>query len=300
MRIHLRAFTRLTAIAGSLAIGAVALGVLASSPAHAVSVDSGTFSAISEIGDPVGGGYSYSYTDGEDGADAMYAGWDKEGNQLTVIVQGANGDRWSVVMGAEYGEQLAPGTYTGAADTPTLGQPKLSVDGTFYGCESEGAFTIDRMVLGPRGYVEALDATFEQNCVGYDPGLTGEVHLTNPPPPAELGLGVDIAASGSVGADGKPTVHGTVTCTEPVNVLVNGRIDQVVSKDSLATASYYTRVDCTPGTPVAWEAVGTTSGDVPFQKGDASVESRASATDPVYGHKVATDLTTATVSLRKG
>ncbi|MGP4085376.1 hypothetical protein [Streptomyces sp. KR55] len=274
-------------------------GLLAGSPANAVEVESGTFGVVSEVGDPVGGGYSYSYTDGEGSADAMYAGWDNDGNQITVIVQGANGDRWSVVMGAEYGEQLAPGTYSGAADTPTLGAPRLSVSGTFYGCESEGSFTIDRMVLGPRGYVEALDASFEQNCVGHDPGLVGQVHLTNPPPPAELALGVDIAASGTVGADGKPAVQGTVTCTEPVNVLVNGRIDQVVAKGGRATASYYTRVDCTPGTPAAWAADGSTVGDIPFEKGDATVEFKAQATDPVYGHTVVTDLGTAGVYLRK-
>ncbi|WP_326766460.1 hypothetical protein OG978_19535 [Streptomyces sp. NBC_01591] len=263
-------------------------------------MESGTFDVVSEVGDPVGGGYSYSYTDGEGSADAMYAGWDNDGNQITVIVQdGASGDRWSVVMGAEYGKQLAPGTYTGAADTPTLGAPKLSVSGTFYGCESEGSFTIDRLVLGPRGYVEALDASFEQNCEGTDPGLTGQVHLTNPLPPAELTLGVDIAASGTVGASGKPAVHGTVTCTEPVNVLVNGSIDQVVAKGGLATASYYTRVDCTPGTPAAWAADGTIVGGVPFERGDATVEFKAQATDPVYEHTVVTDLGTANVSLRK-
>ncbi|WP_409471017.1 hypothetical protein [Streptomyces sp. HC307] len=273
-------------------------GLLVSSPAQAVEVESGTFGVVSEVGDPVGGGYSYSYTDGEGSADAMYAGWDDDRNRLTVIVLGANGDRWDVVMGAEYGKQLAPGTYTGASDTPALGAPRLSVSGTFYGCESEGSFTIDRMVLGPRGYVEALDASFQQNCVGSTPGLTGQVHLTNPPPPAELSLGVDIAASGTVGADGKPAVHGTVTCTEPVNVLVNGRIDQVVAKGTLATASYYTRVDCTPGTPATWAAEGTV-GAVPFEKGDAMVEFKAQATDPVYGHTVVTEPQTAPVSLRK-
>ncbi|GLJ87437.1 hypothetical protein [Streptomyces poonensis] len=272
---------------------------LASSPAQAVEVESGTFSVVSEIGDPVGGGYPYAYTDGEGSADAMHAGWSDDGNRLTVIVLGANGDRWDVVMGAEYGKQLAPGTYTDAADTPTLGAPRLDVSGTFYGCESEGSFTIDRMVLGPRGYVEALDASFEQHCVGHEPGLTGQVHLTNPPPPAELALGVGLADSGTVGADGVPTVHGTVTCTEPVNVLVNGRIDQVVTKGSLATASYYTRVDCTPGTPAAWTATGTTNGGVPFERGNATVEFKAQAPDPVYGHTVVTDLGTSDVSLRR-
>ncbi|QOV47223.1 hypothetical protein [Streptomyces chromofuscus] len=269
-----------------------------SSPARAVEMESGTFSVVSEVGDPVGGGYSYAYTDGEGAADAMYAGWDDAMNRLTVIVLGANGDRWDVVMGAAYGEQLAPGTYTGASDTPAFGAPRLSVSGTFYGCESEGSFTIDRMVLGPRGYVEALDASFEQNCVGHDPGLTGQVHLTNPPPPAELALDVDVAATGTVGIDGKATVHGTVTCTEPADVLVNGRIDQV-GRSGLATASYYTRVDCAPGTPAAWTATATPSGSVPFEKGDAVVEFKGQATDPVYGHTVVTGLGTADVSLRR-
>ncbi|WP_143674407.1 hypothetical protein [Streptomyces sp. HG99] len=297
---RLGAFTRLPrTIGASLVVGAAAMGLLVSSPANAVEVESGTLDVVSEVGDPVGGGYSYAYSDGESSADAMYAGWDNDGNKVTVIVQGANGDRWSVVMGAEYGEQLVPGTYTGASDTPALGAPRLSVSGTFYGCESEGSFTIDRMVLGPRGYVESLDASFEQNCVGVAPGLTGQVHLTNPPPPAELTLGVDIAASGTVGADGKPAVHGTVTCTEPVNVLVNGSLSQVVAKGSLATASYHTRVDCTPGTPAAWAADGTVTGGVPFEKGDAAVEFKAQATDPVYGHTVVTDLGTASVSLSK-
>ncbi|WP_425832529.1 hypothetical protein [Streptomyces fractus] len=290
----MRAFALTAAVvATTFAVGA---------PAYAVDVESGTFDVVSEVGDPVGGGYPYSYVDGEGSGDSMYAGWNGEQNSVHVIVLAGNGDRWDLTMGAPAGEKLAVGTYSGATDTPAVGGAKLSVEGTFYGCESEGTFTVDRLELGPRGYVEALDADFAQNCKGTEPGLTGQVHLTNPPPPAELSLGATVDATGSVSADGKATVHGTVTCTEPVDdVLVNGRIEQVVGKDGLATATYYTHIACTPGAPVAWSAVGTATGSVPFAKGNASVGYKAQSTDPVYGHTVVTDPTAATtVSLRKG
>ncbi|MEB8344242.1 hypothetical protein [Streptomyces endophyticus] len=289
--------SRAFALTAAVVATTFAMGV----PAHAVDVESGTFDVVSEVGDPVGGGYPYSYVDGAGSGDSMYAGWNDEQNSVHVIVLAANGDRWDLTMGAPSGEQLAVGTYSGASDTPSLSGAKLAVDGTFYGCESEGAFTVDRLELGPRGYVEALDASFGQNCEDTVPGLTGQAHLTNPPPPAELSLRAHVDATGSVSADGRATVRGTVTCTEPVDdVLVNGRIEQVVGKDALATATYYTHIACTPGAPVAWSAVGTAGGGVPFAKGDASVGYKAQATDPVYGHTVVTDpAATATVSLRK-
>lgn len=288
--------------AAALTVAVVATTFVVGAPAHAVDVESGTFDVVSEVGDPVGGGYPYSYVDGAGSGDSMYAGWNDEQNSVHVIVIAANGDRWDLTMGAPSGERLAVGTYSGASDTPSLGGAKLSVDGTFYGCESEGSFTVDRLELGPRGYVEALDADFAQNCKGTVPGLTGQVHLTNPPPPAELSLGANVDATGSVSADGRATVHGTVTCSEPVDdVLVNGRLEQVVGKDALATATYYTHVACTPGAPVAWSAVGTATGSVPFAKGNASVGYKAQATDPVYGHTVVTDpAATSLVSLRRG
>jgi hypothetical protein len=173
------------------------------------------------------------------------------------------------------------------------------VDGNGRGCNTlTGSFTISNVVFGPFGYVQTLDATFEQHCEGSEPALRGEVHIANPAPPPALELALAIAVDGTVSTlNGKATVGGTVTCGGPVNVGVGATVTQVV-KRTLVTGSAGVSVDCTPGAPVPWRVTVTPNGTTPFQKGDVEVQAFASAVDPNYGQFV-TVTETAAVRLTK-
>ena len=100
-----------------------------------------------------------------------------------------------------------------------------------------------------------------------------------------------MAGDGTVSrVTGRATVHGTVTCSEPVTVNVNGTLTQV-NKKTILTGPLSTEVACTPGAPVAWQAVATPNGTTPFGQGNAEVEATASAQDPNFGGTVAVDQT---------
>ncbi|NBE54503.1 hypothetical protein GUY60_24405, partial [Streptomyces sp. YC537] len=115
--------------------------------------------------------------------------------------------------------------------------------------------------------------------------------------PAALQLGVDIAADGTADPKGSATVHGTVTCTQPVDVSVAGEVTQVV-KGATVTGPYSTSVPCEPGRAVAWTASPTPTGDTPFGRGGATVRAQAFTQDPNYGGTVAVERT-ATVQLAR-
>jgi hypothetical protein len=100
-----------------------------------------------------------------------------------------------------------------------------------------------------------------------------------------------VAGDGTVSRiTGRATVHGTVTCTEPVTVAVNGTVTQV-EKKTILSGPLSTQVACTPGAPVSWQAVAVPNGTTPFGRGDAEVEVTASAQDPNFGGTVAVSQT---------
>ncbi|MFJ8585112.1 hypothetical protein ACIRD2_10695 [Streptomyces sp. NPDC093595] len=205
-------------------------------------------------------------------------------------------------LAAPSGTSLAPGTYTGATRHPFNegNQPGLSLGGNGRGCNTlTGSFTVSAVEFGPAGYVKKLDATFEQHCEGGTAAARGEVHIDNPPPPAQLGLGLAVALDGTASTlNGKATLHGTVNCTKPVDVHVSGNVTQV-KKQNLIRGSYATSVSCVPGTPAPWTATAVPTGSVPFQRGDVEVEAQATATDPDYAESV-TATETVAVHLRRG
>jgi hypothetical protein len=92
-----------------------------------------------------------------------------------------------------------------------------------------------------------------------------------------------VAGDGTVSrVTGRATVHGTVTCSEPVTVNLNGTLTQVVKK-TILSGPLGTQVACTPGAPVTWQAVAIPNGTTPFGQGNAEAEVTASAQDPNFG-----------------
>ncbi|MFI5800288.1 hypothetical protein [Streptomyces sp. NPDC051677] len=120
-----------------------------------------------------------------------------------------------------------------------------------------------------------------------------EVHIDNPAPPTELGLGLDIALDGTASSvNGKATFQGTVTCTKPVQVTVTGNVTQA-KKRGLVLGSYSTSASCAPGRSGRLDRHGRTHRLGPFQKGAVEVEGRATATDPEYAQAVTVSETVA-------
>ncbi|WP_431682986.1 hypothetical protein [Kitasatospora sp. KL5] len=268
--------------------------VLTGGAAHAQAVTSGSLSFSGDQGDWITGGQSYSYaTDAQDKFD-VYASTDHR--VISLSLNGAHGGWWSLDLKAPEGKQLAVGEYTGATRAPFSGpaEPGLDLSGDGRGCNTlTGSFTISNVAFGPNGYVQTLDATFEQHCEGWTAAARGEVHIHNPAPPAELDLGLGVAVDGTASTlNGKATVHGTVTCNKPAAVTVSGQVSQV-SHRVLIRGSYTTTVPCVPGAPVAWQAKAEPTGTTPFQKGDAEVAAQASAVDSDYGTTATAGQTTA-------
>ncbi len=277
---------------------ATAASLLLPASAQAQTVVSGSFAITSDPGDYIGQGLSYSYS--TDAGDQLAVNASTDDNHIGVAVGGANGDFWSLDLAAPAGQPLAAGVYSGATRYPfnAPGEPGLDVDGNGRGCNTlTGSFTIVDVAFAPNGYVQTLDATFEQHCDGADPALRGEVHIANPPPPPALELGLVVAVDGTASTlNGSATVHGTVSCNVAVDVSVEGTITQV-AKRTLIRAGFGTGVSCTPGASVPWQATAI-PGSTPFQKGDAEVQAQASAYDPAYDTTVFTT-DTAVVRLKK-
>jgi hypothetical protein len=283
-------------LALALAAGATAVGA---PTASAQPVGSGTLSFGGDAGDYISGGQSYSYS--TDTQDRLSVTSDSGHQHIGISVDGGNVDWWSLDLAAPSGQALAAGEYTGATRHPFNGsaEPGLDLSGNGRGCNTlTGSFTISEVEFGPNGYVQTLDATYEQHCEGDTAALRGEVHIDNPAPPAELDLGLDIALKGTAGTlNGEATVQGTVTCTKPVQVDIYGQVTQV-AKHVLVRGSFGTEVSCTPGTPAVWTAQTQPTGTTPFQQGDVEVSAQAYADDTDYGIR-ATASDTVAVTLKK-
>jgi hypothetical protein len=210
---------------------------------------------------------------------------------VSVAVNGDNGDWWYLDFNAPGSQPLVPGTYTSATRYPFNGTgPGLSVSGEGRGCnEPTGSFTVTQAVYGgtDSSCLQDFEATFEQHCEGAEPALRGTVSVHNPPAPEPLELGLTVGRDGTVSrVTGRATVHGTVSCTEPVTVAINGTLTEVVKK-TILSGPVGAQVACTPGAPVSWRAVAIPNGTTPFGRGDAEVEVTASAQDPNLGGTVA-------------
>ncbi|MFB6615031.1 hypothetical protein ACFCV9_12575 [Streptomyces sp. NPDC056367] len=256
-------------------------GLLAATGAHAQAVTEGTVSFSGDAGDYISGGKTYAYSAAMDG---IQVSGSAANSMIDVNINGANGDWWSISLAAPDGQRLHTGTYEGATRYPfNDGSPGLSHSGNGRGCNTlTGAFTISNISWGPNGYVEALDAVYEQHCEGGTPALRGQVHIKNAAAPAELSLGVGVSVEGKASAlNGKATVHGKVTCNKPARVDVTGLVTQV-KRNILIRGSYSTTVACVPGTPAAWSAEADPTGTTPFQAGDVEVKATASAVDSDY------------------
>jgi hypothetical protein len=269
----------LTVIAVSLSVAVPCL--FASGTALAQVVQTGTFSITSDPGDPIAGGGSFSYD--TTAGDAMRVTGSSDNRSVEVDLDAANGNTWFLFLAAPAGQTLVPGMYT-ADGTGDSNAPVINLAGLGTGCnQTPGSFTINTIEWAPRGYVQALDATFEQHCEAFEAATRGHVHITNPPPPPDLALGVTVAMNGTANIwNGNATLRGTVSCNKGAMVGVSGTLTQT-NKGFIARGAYFTEVSCSPGDPIAWTATVEPASTVAFQKGDAQATTQAGAWDTDYG-----------------
>lgn len=288
--------TRATKRIAWIAVIAAAGLALGGAPAHAQPVTTGSLAFAGDPGDYISGGQPHSYS--TDAKDTLSV----NGNDgyIGVNVSGHDGAWWSLDLAAPTGQKLAVGKYLDAHRYPFNGSgPGLNLSGNGRGCnELTGWFEIQKLVRGANGYIEALDATYEQHCEGGEPALRGDVHIVNPPAPEKLQLGLKVSTKGEASSlNGKAIVSGTVNCTSAVKATVSGTVTQV-KKGVLIRGAYNTQVDCKPGTAIDWKAAADPTGTTPFQKGKVEVVTTATAVDPIY-HEQVSVTTTTVVTLKK-
>jgi hypothetical protein len=295
----MRVLARVTSALAMVLTLAFGTACLTAGTAQAQAVTSGSLTFSGDPGDYISGGQSYAYsTDDQDGLTVYSNPGD---GVVSVSVNAANGDWWTLDLAAPSGQALQPGDYTDANRYPFNGTgPGLSFDGNGRGCNTlTGSFTVDDVAFGPNGYVQTLDATFEQHCEGGTAATRGEVHIHNPAPPEQLDLGLAVAVNGTADSlNGNAVIQGSVSCNQAVKVALSGDVTQV-QKDFILRGQFSTSVQCTPGAAVDWTAQAVPTGTTPFRKGDVEVRAQASATDPNYGQQV-TAGTTTPVTLDKG
>jgi hypothetical protein len=130
---------------------------------------------VSQPGDYVGKGATYSYTQNDSVFRQYFA--------AASLVFVDNGENWMLDFAAPFGGQLKAGTaYTGAGAYFNTAAPYLVITGVGSGCnETSGSFTVLAVTYDSTGMLLSLHVTFQQTCVGATAGLSGELFFFAPP-----------------------------------------------------------------------------------------------------------------------
>jgi hypothetical protein len=283
---------------------AIALLMSTGATAGTVKAASGSLTMTSEAGDYIGAGQQWAY---DARADAISVGSERWGT-ARALVRAANGDFWLLQFTAPGGARLSPGVYVNAQRFADDSHPGLDVEGMGRGCnDTSGSFTVLDVSYGPYGYLQSLHATFEQRCGVSSAALRGDLDVSAPPAPAPIAVAVTVDANATVDrSDGKVRLHGTISCSKPVQVVtVAGDLTQQQKKD--VAAGFFNQVfvsDCDT-TPKPWEASVTPSSALRFAAGEVAAHIRGIAVDDFYtnylGIAVATETAIDdTLNLRNG
>jgi hypothetical protein len=268
-------------------------------------VQDGTLTMTSDPGDYIGQGGSYSFS--TTAGNLFFARSRQAGSGILVTVRPDPVDTtfWSLEFAAPEGQQLVPGTYTGAQRVIVRdpGAPGLDVNGDGRACSRvTGSFTVLDAVYEPSGYVDSFHAVFEQHCDGQAPALRGEVQVTNPPPPPSITASLTIDATAQV-ARGAVALHGTISCSRQPDPDRSSILLDVTEPTKSGNRLGYAAIDVgtCPTSPVPWSATVTpVDPKSPFVKGAASVHAVARVYDPFYEEFADAGSATATTSFREG
>jgi hypothetical protein len=147
------------------------------------------------------------------GASADYVGASNVQVSGTLGVISVFAGPWSMYISAPRGEQLAPGTYTGATPYPfnSGSAPGFTLSGNHLACTDSASFTVYEISSDSTGKLSSLNATFSRSCGPTTPSLTGFIRFnaTQPTPvptvPPALGAALK-ATTGAAAANGETTV----------------------------------------------------------------------------------------------
>ena len=272
--------------------------------ANVETVQNGTLTMSSDPGDYIGQGGSYSFSTP---GNLFFARSSEDGSTITVSVRPDAVDTtyWSLQFAAPAGQQLVPGTYTGAqrAISRDPGAPGLDVNGDGRACNRvAGSFTVLDATYEPSGYVDSFHAVFEQHCEGLAPALRGEVQVANPPPPPPITAHLTVGGIGQL-TRGGVTLHGTISCSrepDPDRSAILLGVSEPTKAGARTGSAAFSVLSC-PTTPVPWSfTVTPTDPKSPFVKGTASVHAVARLRDPFYDTFVDADSVWATTSVSEG
>jgi hypothetical protein len=186
---------------------------------------------------------------------------------------------------APTGGALLPGTYYGTTFPSDTAHAGLYFSGYENGCQdAPGTLTITDIVLGPRGYVQKLEAHWEQHCVyGSTSAQFGQVSIDNPPPPPPMTFElVPDSAAALDKTTNVATVAGSVRCSAPSTANISGELFQEPgSSKNKAYASFYIHVPCGP-VASRWSAQVESRTATPLAQGLAKFELVADAPDLAY------------------
>ena len=236
----------------------------------------GSLTLDSDAGDWVGQGQSYSFATPEAGF-ATHS----DGTTVQILV-----GFWNLKFAAPAGQQLLPGTYTGATRAPfrNAGEPGLEVSSDTRGCnEVNGEFTVLDASYGPFGYLQSFHATFIQHCEGLQPALRGEIDVTSAVAPEPVTVRLTVDPAPLLVRGGGIEVHGTVSCNQTVPYFVPILVTAAQTKKTTSTGSNSTGVDWTcPTTPAPWSVTVYSDYKPNFSVGAVTLTASTSVSDDYY------------------
>lgn len=196
----------------ALAVAAAALAVAV--PAVAAAQPASAYlGGVSQPGDPVGQGRSYSYSTEFGTSFEAFPGADQR--SVRIEAHASNGEDWTLRFEAPPGQPFTYGTYPAAtlgSGTPGAVGLSVSVDGR--GCATvTGSVDVIEVQYGPDGSLSGLIFWFHQFCDGATAELSGEISASIRPDAPPLTVDLRPADTGSVvRSTGVATVSGTTTC----------------------------------------------------------------------------------------
>jgi hypothetical protein len=136
---------------------------------------------VSDQGDYIGAGQSWSYTLAT--ATFQVDNWGADYTRIIVTSRTNPGLSWSLRIGGAGGARLTPGLYENAARFSSSGVAGFDLSGDGRGCNAIWAtFAVQQVTYSLSGYIDRLQATFEQHCEGGVPAARGEIIVIGNPP----------------------------------------------------------------------------------------------------------------------
>jgi hypothetical protein len=185
---------------------------------------------------------------------------------------------------APTGQQLQPGVYSGVTATADATHGGLNFYGDGRGCSAvNGSFTITALAFGPDGYVQKLEAYWEQKCAFSTGSLFGQISINRPEPPPALVFASSTDSDGAISKKANlVTVGGSVSCSFADSADITGAVIQDRgNSENIARADFQIKVPCAP-TESHWSVTLSSNGNVPFSPGLARYVVHAWAYDPPY------------------